>query len=176
MKTIPLAFALFLVSCASNNHKPAEPQESVARAAAEIHSPDNTVSGLVTIQNLEEEIKFKVLVKGLKPNSKHGFHIHQNGVCEGPDYKSAGDHLNPYDQPHGAPMDKKSHLGDLGNLEANKNGVAEKEISIPKHDGDAMEKILGKAFIIHAGKDDLKSQPSGDAGSRIACGIIQPSL
>ena len=176
MKVIPLVFALFLASCASNHHKPVEPQQSVARAAAELNSPKSKVTGLVTIKDMEEEIKFHVLVRGLKPNSKHGFHIHQNGLCEGPDYKSAGDHLNPYGQLHGMPGKKESHLGDLGNLEANKNGVAEKEITISKHHEDSMEKILGKAFIVHAGMDDLKSQPSGNAGSRIACGIIQPSL
>ena len=179
MKEILVISAILLVSCSSMSEKESG-KETMSKkiqalsAVSDIHSPSEKVTGSFKAEEMNDQIKITATVMGLKPNSKHGFHIHENGVCEGPDFKSAGGHFNPHNMPHGAPKDMKSHLGDLGNLEANGKGVATKELLISKHSASDMEKIMGKALIVHAGPDDFKSQPSGDAGGRIACGIIKP--
>lgn len=146
-------------------------QESAMTAS--IHSASvPKVSGTVLFEDLGKEIKVTADVKGLKPNSKHGFHIHENGVCEG-DYTSAGGHFNPHHQGHGHPQGTERHIGDMGNLETNKEGVAKKVILLPKTKDNDMDLIAGKAVIIHFGTDDLKTQPTGNAGGRMACGLIQ---
>lgn len=179
MKGILILSAALLVSCASmmndkKESKSKSKESTTTQAVSDLHSPAEKVTGAFTAQDMNDHIKVTVTVKGLKPNSKHGFHIHENGVCEGPEYKSAGGHFNPHKMPHGSPTEAKNHLGDMGNLEANKQGVATKELMVRKHEADDMNKIIGKALIVHSGPDDLKTQPSGDSGSRIACGIIKP--
>lgn len=176
MKGILILTAVLLASCSSMDKKEDKKAKETgpSMAVSDIHSPSEKVQGAMQVEDMNDQLKITATVTGLKPNSKHGFHIHENGVCEGPDYKTAGGHFNPYKMPHGQPKAKKSHLGDLGNLEADSKGVAKKEIMIPKHESDDLNKIIGKALIVHSDDDDLKSQPSGDAGSRIACGIIKP--
>ena len=111
-------------------------------------------------------------VSGLTPNSKHGFHIHQYGDISSPDGKSTGGHFNPGGHDHAGPDSSKRHVGDLGNLEANEDGVAtykrlDKVIQI-----HGEYTILSRGITVHAGTDDLKSQPTGAAGARIAVGVI----
>lgn len=175
MKGILFLSAVLLASCSSMDKKEDKKSMEAAPSVAvsDLHSPSQKVKGAMKAEDMNDQIKITATITGLKPNSKHGFHIHENGVCEGPDYKTAGGHFNPYKMPHGGP-EEKSHLGDLGNLEADKKGVAKKVLIIPKHEADDLSKIIGKALIVHAKADDMKSQPSGDAGSRIACGIIKP--
>lgn len=126
-----------------------------------------------TVQLVPEGDKVKVVAKleGLTPNSKHGFHIHQFGDCSDPAFKTAGDHFNPTGQPHGAPGAPKHHIGDLGNLTADANGKVNYEIvsqSLTTSEGS----VLGRSVVVHKNPDDLKTQPSGDSGDRIACGVI----
>lgn len=174
MKNILILTTIFLVACASHEKKEEMKNEViVSKVISDIHSPGERVKGHFEAMDEDDQIKIKVQVTGLKPNTKHGFHIHENGICEGPEYKTAGGHFNPYKLPHGAPH-MKSHLGDLGNLEADKKGVAEKEITIAKHESDDLQKIIGKALIVHEKADDMKTQPTGNAGGRIGCGIIKP--
>ena len=177
MKGILFLSAVLLASCSSmdkKDEKKADKEMVPTMAVSDIHSPSEKVKGAMHVEDMNDQIKITATVTGLKPNSKHGFHIHENGVCEGPDYKSAGGHFNPYKMPHGGPKEHKSHLGDLGNLVADKSGVAKKELMVPKHGSDDVAKIIGKALIVHEKADDMKTQPTGDAGGRIACGIIKP--
>jgi Cu-Zn family superoxide dismutase len=113
-------------------------------------------------------------LEGLEPG-KHGFHIHENGDCSAPDAESAGGHFNPDGSPHGAPDNPASqrHVGDLGNVEADADGKAhyERTDQIISMEGD--NSIVGKAVIVHAQSDDLQTQPTGGAGPRLACGVIQ---
>jgi Cu-Zn family superoxide dismutase len=114
-------------------------------------------------------------IDGLEPGSKHGFHIHEKGDCSAPDGSSAGGHFNPAHTDHGA-VEGASHVGDLGNVVANDEGVA--TVSVLKHgatltQGDTA--VVGRAVIVHAGEDDLKTQPTGGAGARVACGVIVAS-
>jgi Cu-Zn family superoxide dismutase len=113
----------------------------------------------------------------------HGIHIHQVGACDASGdtpYESAGGHFNPEEHMHGAPEDEDSHAGDLGNLEVADDGTFSYEITDNKVtlDPDADNSLAGPSgtsIIIHAGEDDLETDPSGDSGSREACGIIVPS-
>ena len=126
------------------------------------------VKGWIQFQSTEDKkVVVKAEVSGLKPNQKHGFHIHQYGDCRD-NGKNAGTHFNPYKAKHGAPHHKEKHLGDLGNLKANKDGLAfyQKTMKI------CVKKLLGRSVIVHAGADDLKSQPSGNSGVYIGCGVI----
>ncbi|WP_394173384.1 superoxide dismutase family protein [Guptibacillus hwajinpoensis] len=111
------------------------------------------------------------------PEGTHGFHIHETGSCEAPDFKSAGEHFNPADASHGTMSEDGPHAGDLENLEVSADGTVQKEImnekvTLEKGKDNSLLKESGTALVIHASEDDNTSQPSGDAGDRIACGVI----
>ncbi|EKM79486.1 hypothetical protein AGABI1DRAFT_74557 [Agaricus bisporus var. burnettii JB137-S8] len=116
-------------------------------------------------------------IRGLPPNAKRGFHVHQWGdLTKG--CTSAGPHFNPFDQTHGAPSDKVRHVGDLGNLLSNGKG----EVSLNQQDSvlslNGANSIIGRAVVIHAQTDDhgrggdVESLKTGNAGARVACGVI----
>lgn len=129
---------------------------------------ESGVTGSVTFSEAENGVSIQGSFEGLEPGN-HGFHIHQYGDCTAEDGTSAGGHFNPAANDHGAPSDMERHMGDLGNIEANEDGVA----SVNYVDETvSLSQILGRGIIIHAGEDDLSSQPTGAAGSRVACGVI----
>jgi Cu-Zn family superoxide dismutase len=132
------------------------------------------ISGVIAFVKTESGVLVKADLKGFKKGSIHGLHIHENGDCSAPDFKSAGGHYNPSGQPHGDPQMADHHAGDFGNVKADKKGRVkfEKEFKGISINGN-LNPILGKAVVVHAKADDLKSQPSGDSGDRIACGVIQ---
>lgn len=166
--------SFFLIGCASQQTTTPVPTKELA-AVSDIHSSKyQKASGIIKIEELKNEIKVTTDLKGLKPNSRLGFHIHENGVCEGPDYTSAGDHLNPDKHDHGRPETSDRHLGDMGNIVTNAEGISKQVILLPKSSLEDMDKIIGKAVLIHEKADDLKSQPAGNSGDRIACGLIKP--
>jgi Cu-Zn family superoxide dismutase len=133
----------------------------------------NQAHGSVMFTKVKGGVKVIADMNGLSPG-KHGFHIHEFGDCTAFDGKSAGGHFNPDGTPHGAPTAsaKNRHVGDLGNITAHTNGKAHLEMvdSILSFDGP--HSIIGRGVIVHAGRDDLTSQPTGAAGSRVACGAI----
>ncbi len=134
----------------------------------------NTASGSVTFSDIgDDDISVVVHVTGLPPGP-HGFHVHEVGDCSAPDGTSAGGHFNPDGSPHGAPGNtpENRHAGDLGNIEANADGLAHFELIDPVISLDGGRSIRGLAVIIHAGADDFTTQPTGAAGSRLACGVI----
>lgn len=137
---------------------------------------DSGVSGTVTFTEQDGGILVEAQVSGLTPGL-HGFHVHETGDCSAPDASSAGGHFSPAGDPHGAPTDAPSnrHVGDFGNLEADSTGMSEysRVDDVIAFEGD--NSIIGKAVIIHQEDDDLSSQPSGDAGARVACGVIEMS-
>ncbi|MBA2404224.1 MAG: superoxide dismutase family protein [Bdellovibrionales bacterium] len=143
-------------------------------AHAKLKSPTmKHLEAHVLISQTDKGVKIVTDVSGLKPGSVHGFHIHEKGECKGPDFKSAGDHYNPNKHPHNAPAAAIKHVGDMGNLVANDKGVARTEVLIPDANKEDIKSMIGKAVIIHDRPDDLTSQPAGDSGDRIACGLIQ---
>jgi len=104
---------------------------------------------------------------------EHGFHIHEKGDCSAPDGASAGGHFNPTSSPHGARDAAERHVGDLGNLKADPYGMARLDITDEKISLDGPNSIIGKAVIIHEKADDFQTQPTGNAGARIACGVVE---
>ena len=146
-----------------------------ARARAMLESPDGAVGGSVELVEQDGAVHIAAEVHGLEPG-RHGFHIHEIGVCESPTYESAGSHFDPDGVEHGAPNASVHHAGDLGNLEAGSDGVAtlrieRTELTLDESDRSA----LNRAVIVHARPDDLTSQPSGNAGDPVACGVIRPA-
>ncbi|MFL6540069.1 MAG: superoxide dismutase family protein [Chthoniobacterales bacterium] len=132
---------------------------------------DSNVKGTVTFTMSGDAVKVVADLTGLTPG-KHGFHIHEFGDCSDPKAASAGGHFNPGGHQHGAPDASDRHAGDLGNIEADASGKAHLEITdkVMKLSGDTS--IIGHAVIVHEKADDLKTQPTGDAGGRLACGVI----
>lgn len=115
-------------------------------------------------------------LRNIKPGW-HGFHFHERGDCKAPDFKSAGEHYNPHGDKHGVLIDKGPHAGDLPNFFVGKDGTARIQIvadAVSLRDGDAaLADADGAALMIHAAKDDYRTQPSGDSGARIACAEIR---
>ena len=148
------------------------PAVPVVKATA-VLSPTkgNTVAGLVTFTKVEGGVKIVADVTGLTPG-KHGFHIHEFGDCSAPDGASAGGHFNPSHGEHGAPDAATRHAGDFGNLEADEAGKAHYERVDSVISLEGADSIIGHGVIVHEKADDLKTQPTGNAGPRVACGVI----
>ncbi len=132
----------------------------------------SSVKGSVSFERAEGGVKVSAQVSGLTPNSKHGFHVHEFGDLGSPDATSAGDHFNPDGHQHALPDKDMRHAGDFGNLEADADGNAALELTVPNlRLGPSPHGILGRAVIIHAKEDD-GGQPTGNAGDRIGAGVI----
>lgn len=144
-------------------------------ARAELKDAAGQVRGTATLTDTGHGIKMVVAVKGQKPGA-HGFHIHAVGKCEGPDFKSAGGHFNPGAKKHGHDNPEGAHAGDLPNLDVDATGNGKAEIIIAGVTFGADAKGLfgkdGTAVVIHADQDDGKTDPAGNAGARILCGVI----
>ncbi|RMG44380.1 MAG: superoxide dismutase family protein [Acidobacteria bacterium] len=177
-----LLAAALAPGCNQGGEKPqpeetAPPQEEAAApsgtAVAELAPlADSGVKGRVVFRQTEAGVVVEADVTGLAPG-KHGFHIHEWGDCSAPDGKSAGGHFNPTGAPHGGPEADEAHAGDLGNLVADANGHATLELTSTRISlSPGPTDIRGRAVIVHAGEDDLTSQPTGAAGGRLACGVI----
>ena len=110
-------------------------------------------------------------ISGLTPG-KHGFHIHEYGDCSSDDGTSAGGHFNPNGMPHSMPTSEQRHVGDLGNIEADKDGKAHLDYFDTVISFSGKNSIVGRGLIVHEKEDDLKTQPTGAAGARVACGVI----
>lgn len=146
--------------------------QPVERAVAVLHPTEGSqVTGTVVFTAMGEGVRIDAAVEGLEPG-KHGFHIHQFGDCTAPDGTSAGGHYNPDGHPHAGPTKTPRHMGDLGNLEADAMGRAQYERRDDYVVLNGKNAILGRAVIVHAGEDDLSTQPTGAAGGRLACGVI----
>ncbi|HVV69693.1 MAG TPA: superoxide dismutase family protein [Gammaproteobacteria bacterium] len=131
----------------------------------------NTVTGIVTFSKVKDGIKIVADVSGL-PQGEHGFHIHEFGDCSAPDAMSAGGHFNPLHMSHAGPEDKLRHEGDLGNLSADASGKAHYERTDKIIMLSGTDAIIGRSVVVHKDVDDFKSQPAGNSGARVACGVI----
>ena len=132
----------------------------------------NTARGTVTFTQLREGVRVVADITGLTPGL-HGFHLHEKGDCSAPDATSAGGHFNPTGMPHGAPNAPQRHAGDFGNLVADQTGRARADFIDVHIRMAGPQTIVGRGVIVHAKADDLMTQPTGDAGGRVACGVIQ---
>ena len=132
---------------------------------------DSKVSGKVVFTKAGKGIKVVADIEGLTEGN-HGFHIHACGDCSSVDGLSAGGHFNPDNEMHGAPGDSMRHAGDLGNIVADKSGKAHLEYTYYDISFDGPHSIIGRSVIVHKNADDMKTQPTGNAGARVACGVI----
>lgn len=135
----------------------------------------NETGGNLRFELVDGSIHITGEVTGLSAGGEHGFHVHETGDCSAPDATSAGGHFNPDDSDHGRAGQGEHHVGDSDNLIANDDGVAEVDRWLHGATlGDGADTdIVGKGVIVHADADDYVSQPTGDAGDRLACGVIE---
>jgi superoxide dismutase, Cu-Zn family len=166
-----LLFAFSLLSILAVAIANASAQE-VTKAIAVLHPASNSqVMGTITFTKTGDGMKVVADVTGLTPG-KHGFHIHEFGDCSAPDATSAGGHFNPTNNPHAGHDVEKRHEGDLGNIEADSSGKAHLELTDKLMTMSGAKSIIGRSVIAHEKEDDLKTQPTGNAGGRVACGVI----
>ena len=137
---------------------------------------DGTAAGTARIVEGRGGIALKLRLKGI-PEGQHGVHLHTTGACEAPAFTSAGGHLNPGKRQHGANNPAGSHLGDLPNVTADRYGRVKARIPL-NETAPALTAALfdadGAAIVVHAGPDDYLTDPSGNSGGRIACGVLEP--
>ena len=171
-KLFVISAAVALAACQSMQSTP----EDAPRATAALQPTKGSKAfGEATFEQVGDKVHVMVFAQGLKPNAEHGFHIHEAGDCSSGDGMSAKGHFNPLGKPHGDPKSGERHAGDLPSLKAGKDGRAKLDVTvdlITVRPGPAS--IVGRGLIIHADPDDYKTQPTGNAGARIACGVIRP--
>jgi superoxide dismutase, Cu-Zn family len=169
-----LVFALAVLAGTLYYLEAQEPGKSAApqKAIAVLHSSAKShVSGSITFTQKDGYLEITGEVKGLTPGL-HGFHIHEFGDCSEDTFMCAGGHFNPDGKKHGGPTDSDRHAGDLGNITADDSGKATVNLKDREITLSGAHSVIGRAVVVHAKADDLKSQPAGDAGPRIACGVI----
>ncbi len=153
---------------------PVTPVATLAATAELQPIEGNTARGTVEFYLAQPTMAINVDLSGLEPGN-HGFHVHENGDCGGSKADAAGAHLNPNGTPHGDPKDaeQRHHAGDLGNIRAEGDGTAKQWLRTEELQLQGPAGIVGKAIVVHTGDDDLKSQPAGESGEPIACGVIK---
>ena len=161
-----LTAALFVTACAGI---PPGPTASAQLKATQ----GNSVTGQVQFTQLGDKVLVTAEVRGLVPNTEHGFHVHEKGDCSSADGLSAGGHFNPDRKAHGAHDQSEHHAGDLPSLKADANGTAlvsfeSSTLSV----GGGKADVLGRGLIVHRDPDDYTTQPTGNSGPRLACGVI----
>ena len=164
-----------------NEETTADPTESgedaEAMVTAELIDTEGTIVGAAVLTEEDDGVRVKINANDLS-EGQHGFHFHEVGKCELPDFESAGGHFNPTDASHGLDHDEGPHAGDLPNLEVGEDGLVDEEIiaenvTLKSGEENSLLQEGGTALVIHAEADDGTSQPSGDSGDRIICGVIQ---
>ena len=135
----------------------------------------NTAKGTVSFTQRGDRVRVSAQLSGLKPNGEHAFHVHEKGDCSSGDGMSAGGHYNPAGTPHG-PQDAAHHAGDMPSLTADAYGNASATFELSGVAiGSGAADLVGKGLIVHRDADDFKTQPTGNAGPRIACAVIRKS-
>jgi superoxide dismutase, Cu-Zn family len=164
-------FAIMLPACASL--KGGAIYEDPSAMAVLAPTQGSSVYGAVTFLRTGRVALVQLNMTGFEPNSTHGLHVHESGDCTARDGSSAGGHFNPTSSEHGAPNDSSRHSGDLGNITADSKGMIYSSFEIGDVAfGTGPDSIIGRGLVVHAEKDDLKSQPAGNSGARLACGTI----
>ncbi|HZM44363.1 MAG TPA: superoxide dismutase family protein [Burkholderiales bacterium] len=162
------AAAILLAACQTTPDAP-------LRATAQLQpTKGNNTIGEATFEQMGDKVRVTVIVEGLKPGQEHGLHIHEAGDCSSGDGMSTKGHFNPQAKPHGHHSSAERHAGDLPALRAGKDGRAKVEATldiITVRPGATS--VVDRGLIVHADPDDYKTQPTGNAGARIACGVIR---
>jgi Cu-Zn family superoxide dismutase len=143
-------------------------------ASATLRTADGTEVGTVTFtEGLVPGVSVSAHFHDVEGDGQHGFHVHQNGECTPPDFTSAGDHFNPENVAHGCPPTTPRHAGDFGNVEITGGTGASEQTTDLLTVAPGATSVVGKAVLLHAMADDCSTQPSGDAGGRWACGVVE---
>ena len=165
---VSTAAAALLAACQST------PDEPPRATAALQPTKGSKAFGEATFEQVGDKVRIVVFAQNLPPDRELGFHIHEAGDCSSGDGMSAKGHFNPHAKPHGDPKSAERHAGDLPALNAGKDGRAMIDVTvdiITVRPGPAS--VVNRGLIIHADPDDYKTQPTGNAGARIACGVIK---
>ena len=185
-RLIPLtaAIAVVVAGCATVHHAANEVGETASDVVAEVNAPHATATlrdasgatvGTAGFAQHDNSVRIEVKVNGL-PAGAHGVHLHEVGSCTAPDFTSAGGHYNPAQKHHGLSNPAGPHAGDMPNLTVGADGSGELEISddrVTLNDGpNSLFDADGTALVVHAGPDDQMSDPSGNSGARVACGVV----
>jgi Cu-Zn family superoxide dismutase len=164
------AVATLVAGCASMTSTPFDG----ARATAKLEpTMGNRTAGTATFVERMGKVAVIVEVTGLAPNQEHGFHVHEKGDCSSGDGMSAGGHFNPDGKPHG-PQGAAHHAGDMPNLKADAGGNAKASFTLDDVTvAPGGKSVVGRGLIVHKDADDYKTQPTGNAGARLACAVIR---
>ncbi|MCG7337212.1 superoxide dismutase family protein [Sporosarcina sp. ACRSM] len=152
-------------------------EEELSSKTVDLIDTSGNSVGVAELTEEEDGVRVNVNVTGL-PEGLHGFHFHEIGKCEAPDFESAGSHFNPTGANHGLESENGPHAGDLPNLEVGADGAVDEEflaelVTLTSGQDNSLLREGGTALVIHAEADDDKTQPSGNSGDRIACGVVQ---
>lgn len=171
-----IAAGTLAAGCTAMSPAPAGPAAAGPAAATTLApTQGNATKGTVTFAQKGNKVVVVAKVSGLTPGP-HGFHIHEKGDCSSPDAMSAGGHFNPTGKPHAHPSTTERHAGDMPMLVADASGNASMTTELDVITiGSGATDIVGKAVIVHTDPDDFKTQPTGNAGGRVACGVIRRS-
>ena len=172
-QTLALSIAaLALAGCATPKDHPMGMMAGRMAVATLSPTQGNTVSGLVMFHEMDGHLMVHAQLSGLKPGGEQGFHVHETGSCASTDGSSAGGHFNPGGQVHG-PQNAAHHAGDLPALKADALGRVDQKFML---DGPTVaggpNGVVGRSLIVHAQADDYSTQPTGNSGARVACGVI----
>ncbi|HEY6123430.1 MAG TPA: superoxide dismutase family protein [Steroidobacteraceae bacterium] len=153
---------------------PAESPPPSAASAQLTPTQGNSASGTLALSVEGDSLRLTGSLQGLSPNGEFGFHIHENGDCSAPDASSAGAHFNPANAQHGNPHGESHHAGDMLNAKSDAQGMATVDAvaSGVSLESGVANSVRGKAIVLHEKADDYASQPAGNSGARIACGVI----
>jgi Cu-Zn family superoxide dismutase len=168
IRTLAVVAATLVAGCATA-------QGTGPKALAQMEpTKGNTASGTVTFEQRGSKVVVTADIRGLRPNAEHGFHVHEKGDCSSGDGMSTGGHFNPKGAPHGHPGAGPHHAGDIPMLKADASGAArlvweDDELTVT----EGPMSVVGRGVIVHKDPDDYKTQPTGNAGARIACGVVK---
>lgn len=161
------------------------PAATTPDAMAELYDAQGNRVGMVELTSVEDGVQIQAQIEGFdaavsgEERGQHGFHIHETGDCTAPDFSSAGGHFNPTGVGHGLLDTDGAHAGDLPNLWIEADGSADYTVTTDLVSLTPGERSVfdsdGRAFVLHSGADDYLTDPAGDSGDRLACGVIRPT-
>jgi Cu-Zn family superoxide dismutase len=173
LAAVPLALVVpaLVLSAWAGGDDPKMAKKSHKAIAIMQPTAKSKARGVIYFVQKGKKVEISGEITGLDPG-EHAFHIHEFGDCSDLEAKSAGGHFNPTNKMHGAQDAEERHVGDLGNIKADDTGKAVIKLTDTVISLKGKDSIVGRSVIIHVGKDDFKTQPTGNAGDRAACGVI----